>query len=74
MRLFYTGAFVLPLPAGLSFSDVQICAAARTPAASGEFGEGDFLTRQPRPTPNSAGRTLPTMFTVSPAVKSVRQK
>lgn len=44
MRLFYTGAFVLPLPAGHRFPMCKYALLRERLLASGEFGEGDFLT------------------------------
>jgi acetoin utilization deacetylase AcuC-like enzyme len=44
MRLFYTGAFVLPLPEGHRFPMRKYSLLRERLLASGEFGEADFLT------------------------------
>ncbi len=44
MRLFYTGAFVLPLPAGHRFPMRKYALLRERLLASGAFGESDFLT------------------------------
>ena len=44
IRLYYTGAFVLPLPAGHRFPMQKYALLRARLRASGEFGEADFLT------------------------------